>query len=108
MVVNLHLLDACNFRCTFCFARFNAKKTLSCDLWKTILEQRAWKRPYGLGCPYRGMQRGLIVSSEGGGGVCSRKGKKVLTQWMRGGIVEFAALENRENPENCQGGMRKL
>ena len=38
MVVNLHLLDACNFRCAHCFAHFGANKTLSSGQWKAIVD----------------------------------------------------------------------
>jgi radical S-adenosyl methionine domain-containing protein 2 len=38
MVVNLHLLDACDFRCAHCFAHFGAKKPLSSGQWKTIVD----------------------------------------------------------------------
>jgi len=38
MVVNLHLLDACDFRCAHCFAHFDAKKTLPCKNWQGIVD----------------------------------------------------------------------
>ena len=38
MIVNLHLTDACNFRCAHCFAHFGAKRTLSYGQWKTIVD----------------------------------------------------------------------
>jgi hypothetical protein len=38
MVVNLHLLDACDYRCAHCFAHFGANKTLRCEQWKTIVD----------------------------------------------------------------------
>ena len=38
MVINLHLLDACNFNCGHCFARFNASSTLPCNDWKGIVD----------------------------------------------------------------------
>jgi radical S-adenosyl methionine domain-containing protein 2 len=37
-VVNLHLLDACDFRCAHCFAHFGADKTLYCGQWKAIVD----------------------------------------------------------------------
>ena len=38
MIINLHLLDACDFRCAHCFAHFGAKETLSCSNWKKIVD----------------------------------------------------------------------
>ena len=38
MIINLHLLDACDFRCTHCFAHFGTRKTLSCKDWRTIVD----------------------------------------------------------------------
>ena len=38
MVVNLHLLDACNFNCEFCFAHFEAKHVLPFGSWKAIVD----------------------------------------------------------------------
>jgi len=37
-VVNLHLLDNCNFRCKQCFARFDAHKILPVEQWKDIVD----------------------------------------------------------------------
>ena len=36
--VNLHLLEACNFRCRTCFAHFDSKRLLSVDEWKRIID----------------------------------------------------------------------
>ena len=38
MVINLHLLDTCDFRCNHCFSLFGAKKTLHWEQWKTIVD----------------------------------------------------------------------
>ncbi|GHU92858.1 hypothetical protein FACS189479_02940 [Spirochaetia bacterium] len=38
MIVNLHLLDACNYQCAHCFAHFGASHTLSCGQWKKIVD----------------------------------------------------------------------
>jgi radical S-adenosyl methionine domain-containing protein 2 len=38
MVVNLHLLDACDFRCTHCFSHFGTEKILSFGQWKKIID----------------------------------------------------------------------
>jgi radical S-adenosyl methionine domain-containing protein 2 len=38
MIINLHLLDACNFRCVHCFAHFGARKTLSYKDWRIIVD----------------------------------------------------------------------
>jgi len=38
MVINLHLLDSCDFRCSHCFAHFGAKKTLPCKDWQSIVD----------------------------------------------------------------------
>ena len=37
-VINLHITDACNFRCVFCFAHFGAKKNLPVNSWKKIVD----------------------------------------------------------------------
>ena len=37
-VVNLHLLEACNFRCKYCFAHFNYMKMLPVNTWKSIVD----------------------------------------------------------------------
>jgi radical S-adenosyl methionine domain-containing protein 2 len=38
MIVNLHILDACDFRCTHCFAHFGARKALPCKDWQIIVD----------------------------------------------------------------------
>jgi len=38
MIINLHLLDACNYSCGHCFARFGANKMLHCGEWKNIID----------------------------------------------------------------------
>jgi len=38
MVINLHVLDACDFRCAHCFAHFDATKVLPCKEWKAIVD----------------------------------------------------------------------
>jgi radical S-adenosyl methionine domain-containing protein 2 len=38
MVVNLHLLDDCNYRCLHCFAHFKADRILSLEDWKAIID----------------------------------------------------------------------
>ena len=37
-VVNLHLLEACNFKCKYCFSHFNYMKMLPVNTWKTIVD----------------------------------------------------------------------
>lgn len=36
--VNLHIIEACNMHCGFCFAKFNCKKNLTLDDWKHIVD----------------------------------------------------------------------
>jgi len=38
MVINLHITDACNFNCKHCFAHFGAKRNLTVNEWKTIVD----------------------------------------------------------------------
>jgi radical S-adenosyl methionine domain-containing protein 2 len=38
MIINLHLLDACDFRCAHCFAHFGARKTLPRKDWQSIVD----------------------------------------------------------------------
>lgn len=38
MVINLHITDACNFKCKHCFAHFGAKRNLSVKEWKSIVD----------------------------------------------------------------------
>lgn len=35
---NLHLIEGCNYRCRHCYAKFNSRKVLSFDNWKTIVD----------------------------------------------------------------------
>lgn len=37
-VVNLHILEQCNFKCKYCFAHFNGGKMLSLEDWKSIVD----------------------------------------------------------------------
>ena len=37
-VVNLHILEACNYRCRHCFAHFDHMKMLSVSTWKHIVD----------------------------------------------------------------------
>lgn len=37
-VINLHILESCNYRCKYCFAHFGSKKILSLDEWKRIID----------------------------------------------------------------------
>lgn len=36
--VNLHILEACNFRCRHCFAKFGEKRMLPVEEWKKIVD----------------------------------------------------------------------
>lgn len=36
--VNLHIIEACNMHCEFCFAKFQCKKALSLEEWKSIVD----------------------------------------------------------------------
>ena len=38
IVLNLHLLEQCNYRCEFCFSRFGSPKTLGLLVWKKIVD----------------------------------------------------------------------
>lgn len=38
MKVNLHITEACNYRCRHCFAKFDSNKTLGFDEWKQIID----------------------------------------------------------------------
>lgn len=38
LVVNLHLLEQCNYRCVHCFSRFNSPETLSFSGWAKIVD----------------------------------------------------------------------
>ena len=38
MVINLHLLNACDFRCAHCFAHFSDGKTMPCSEWKAVVD----------------------------------------------------------------------
>lgn len=37
-VVNLHVLENCNFHCKYCFSKFESKKILSLSDWKNIID----------------------------------------------------------------------
>ncbi|WP_010260650.1 viperin family antiviral radical SAM protein [Treponema primitia] len=37
-IINLHLLDACNYRCGHCFAHFNMPKVLPLEQWKRVID----------------------------------------------------------------------
>lgn len=36
--VNLHIIEACNRHCEFCFAKFHCRKALSLEDWKRIVD----------------------------------------------------------------------
>ena len=36
--INLHILEACNFRCRHCFSKFGTKETLPVEDWKKIVD----------------------------------------------------------------------
>jgi radical S-adenosyl methionine domain-containing protein 2 len=36
--INLHLLEACNYRCRHCFAHFNSTNTLATEEWRKIID----------------------------------------------------------------------
>lgn len=36
--VNLHVLEACNFRCFHCFSRFGSNKIMALEDWKKIVD----------------------------------------------------------------------
>lgn len=38
MKVNLHIIEACNMHCGFCFAKFQCRKALSLEDWKHIVD----------------------------------------------------------------------
>jgi len=38
LVLNLHLLEQCNYRCGFCFSHFGSPKTQSFSAWKRIID----------------------------------------------------------------------
>ena len=38
LVVNLHLLEKCNYRCVHCFSHFDSSKTLSFSCWTKIVD----------------------------------------------------------------------
>ncbi|MFI3211357.1 MAG: viperin family antiviral radical SAM protein [Peptostreptococcaceae bacterium] len=37
-VINLHILEGCNFKCKYCFAKFGSRKILDIDSWKIIID----------------------------------------------------------------------
>ena len=37
-VVNLHILEQCNYKCKYCFAHYESNKILSLDQWKLIVD----------------------------------------------------------------------
>lgn len=37
-VINLHILENCNYKCKYCFSHFNTKKILSLEDWKEIVD----------------------------------------------------------------------
>ncbi len=39
--VNLHIVEACNMHCEFCFAKFHCMKALTLDDWKQIVDNIA-------------------------------------------------------------------
>jgi len=36
--VNLHIVEACNMHCEFCFAKFHCMKSLALEDWKHIVD----------------------------------------------------------------------
>ena len=36
--INLHILEACNFKCRHCFSKFGTKKPLPMEDWKKIVD----------------------------------------------------------------------
>ena len=40
-VINLHILEACNFKCKYCFAHFDYMKMLPVNVWKHIVDNVA-------------------------------------------------------------------
>jgi radical S-adenosyl methionine domain-containing protein 2 len=44
-VVNLHLLENCNYHCKHCFAHFGSEKMLSVQDWKQIIDNITEKSP---------------------------------------------------------------
>lgn len=36
--INLHILEACNFKCRQCFSKFGTKKLLSVKDWEKIVD----------------------------------------------------------------------
>jgi len=36
--VNLHIVEACNMHCEFCFAKFKCAKALTLEDWKCIVD----------------------------------------------------------------------
>jgi radical S-adenosyl methionine domain-containing protein 2 len=44
-IINLHLLEKCNYRCKHCFARFDSYKLLSVQNWKRIIDNITEKTP---------------------------------------------------------------
>ncbi|GHU15821.1 radical SAM protein [Spirochaetia bacterium] len=38
LIINLHLLDACNYRCGHCFAHFNMPKVLPFEQWQRVID----------------------------------------------------------------------
>jgi radical S-adenosyl methionine domain-containing protein 2 len=38
LIINLHLLDACNYRCGHCFAHFGMPKVLPLEQWKRVID----------------------------------------------------------------------
>ncbi|MFI3210167.1 MAG: viperin family antiviral radical SAM protein [Peptostreptococcaceae bacterium] len=37
-VINLHILEGCNFKCRYCFAKFGNKNMLEINIWKKIVD----------------------------------------------------------------------
>ena len=36
--VNLHIVEACNMHCEFCFAKFHCMKALTLEDWKHVVD----------------------------------------------------------------------
>ena len=47
LVVNLHLLERCNYHCGHCFAHFDSAELLSVDMWKAVVDAIALDRQIG-------------------------------------------------------------
>ena len=44
-IVNLHILEQCNYKCKYCFSHFNSKSLLPIEEWKEIVDNIALNIP---------------------------------------------------------------